>query len=132
MDLDRHGTERLTPSVCLELLRTQRIGRLGLSVGALPVIHPVNFELDGETIVIRTESGTKLSAALRQAIVCYEVDDIDSTGSYGWSVLVTGRAEELDRDHVAVHIELISGRRRPATTAGPSSATSFLVPLPTG
>ena len=93
MDLDRHGTELLATSTCLELLRTKRLGRLGLSMGALPVVHPVNFAADADRIYIRTGVGSKLSAALRSAVVCLEVDDIDDTGTNGWSVLVTGRAE---------------------------------------
>ena len=149
MDLDRHGTERLAPATCLELLSTQRIGRLGLSVGALPVVHPVNFVLDGERVLVRTGVGSKLSAALRGAVVCFEVDDIDPTGTTGWSVLVTGRAHELqDEDveraaallgdgsawagdhYVAVQVELISGRRRDGVSAAaPSSAASSLDPV---
>jgi nitroimidazol reductase NimA-like FMN-containing flavoprotein (pyridoxamine 5'-phosphate oxidase superfamily) len=137
MDLDRHGTERLAPGTCLDLLRTQRIGRLGLSMGALPVVHPVNFAVDGDRIVVRTGIGSKLSAALRGAVVCFEADQIDESGTSGWSVLVTGRAEELlgaeaERaaavlgngsswagDHyVAVHLELVSGRRRDGVSPG--------------
>jgi nitroimidazol reductase NimA-like FMN-containing flavoprotein (pyridoxamine 5'-phosphate oxidase superfamily) len=145
MDLDRHGTEVLARARCLELLRTRRIGRLGLSMGALPVVHPVNFAVDDDRVLIRTGIGSKLSAALRGAVVCLEVDDIDDTGTTGWSVLVTGRAEELvgadaERaaealgdgsswagDHyVGIHIELVSGRRRDAVSpAAPPSARAF-------
>lgn len=145
MDLDRHGTELLATSTCLELLRTKRVGRLGLSMGALPVVHPVNIAADDGRVYLRTGVGSKLSAALRGAVVCLEVDDIDDTGTTGWSVLVTGRAEELagaeaERaadllgdgsawagDHyVGIHIELVSGRRRDAVrTAAPTIAPTF-------
>jgi nitroimidazol reductase NimA-like FMN-containing flavoprotein (pyridoxamine 5'-phosphate oxidase superfamily) len=145
MDLDRHGTEVLATATCLELLRTRRVGRLGLSMGALPVVHPVNFAVDGDRVFIRTGVGSKLSAALRSAVVCLEVDDIDDDGTTGWSVLVTGRAEELvgaeaeqaadalgdgsswAGDHyVGIHIELVSGRRRDAVSpVAPPSAPSF-------
>lgn len=147
MDLDRHGTEPLATSTCLELLRTKRLGRLGLSMGALPVVHPVNYVADTDRVYFRTGIGSKLSAAVREAVVCLEVDEIDDTGTNGWSVLVTGRAEELlgadaeraaellgddsswagDR-YVAIHIELVSGRRRDdvrgeaPTSAPPSPA----------
>lgn len=142
MDLDRHGTELLATSTCLELLRTKRLGRLGLSMGALPVVHPVNFAADVDRLYIRTGLGSKLSAALRGAVVCLEVDDIDDTGTEGWSVLVTGRAEELvgadaeraahllgdgsswaGNHYVGIRIELVSGRRRDAVRAeAPTSA----------
>lgn len=142
MDLDRHGTELLPQAECLELLRSKGIGRLGLSIGSLPVVHPVNFAADGDRVFFRTGIGSKLSAAVRRAVVCLEVDDIDDTGTAGWSVLVTGRAEELvgaeaeyaahvlgdasswaGDQFVAIHIELVSGRRRDALSSGaPTSA----------
>jgi len=131
MTRDRNELEVLSSGECLDLLCTQAVGRVGLSVGALPVVLPVNFVVDGEHIILRTGFGTKLSAALRNAVVCFEVDDIDQRDQTGWSVLVTGTAHELvgtdaahaatlplrpwpgsTADHlVAISIDLVSGRR---------------------
>jgi nitroimidazol reductase NimA-like FMN-containing flavoprotein (pyridoxamine 5'-phosphate oxidase superfamily) len=134
MYLDRNGLEVLDRSECIRLMSRTTIGRLALSVGALPVILPVNFLLDRDRILIRTGEGTKLDAALRDAVVAFEVDDMDPWTHGGWSVCVTGSAheisdvDELDRvarlplphwapagvDHVvAVSMEFVSGRRIP-------------------
>src|SRR3712207_8736239 len=51
-----------------------------------------NYGMDGETIVIRTSPGTKLSAT-QHANVTFEVDEIDQFARSGWSVLVRGLAD---------------------------------------
>jgi hypothetical protein len=55
------------------------------------VIHPINFALDGRTIVFRTEAGQKERAARIGAVACLEVDRFDVLGHSGWNVLATGR-----------------------------------------
>jgi hypothetical protein len=54
--------------------------------------------MDGDTIVIRTAPGTKLSAAAH-ANVTFEVDQIDQFSRRGWSVLVRALAEEVTDAH---------------------------------
>ena len=44
-----------------ELLQSQALGRIGLSVGGEPDIFPLNFVVDGERVVFRTGEGTKLA-----------------------------------------------------------------------
>lgn len=77
------------------MLETATIGRLGLCMGALPVVLPVNFVLTEHGIVIRTQPGTKLDAATANAVVAFEVDDFDAMYHAGWSVAVTGIAREI-------------------------------------
>ena len=132
METDRNGLEILDRAECLRLLATSPIGRIAVTIGALPVILPVNFLLDGERILIRTGGGTKLDAATRDAVVAFEADHVDFYSHTGWSVCVTGRATEL-RDEgelarardlplahwtqngashvVVVSLDLVSGRR---------------------
>lgn len=144
METDRNGLEILDRVECIRLLEGAVLGRIAVSIGALPVIVPVNFLLDGDRILIRTGEGTKLEAATRNTVVAFEVDHVDPFSHTGWSVCVTGRATEV-RDandvaragslplphwvpngvshYVAVSLDLVSGRRlshRPA--AGSLSA----------
>lgn len=79
---------------CLRLLASQEVGRLAVVEGHQPLVFPVNYVLDGEAIVIRTATGTKLYAATRGP-VAFEVDEIDREQRTGWSVLVTGLAAEI-------------------------------------
>jgi len=89
---------------CYELLATQEVGRLGVTAGGHPLIIPVNYALDGRTIVVRTHPGATLTAA-RNAIVAFEVDEIDRVSRRGWSVLVFGPAEEVGSDESADLVE---------------------------
>jgi nitroimidazol reductase NimA-like FMN-containing flavoprotein (pyridoxamine 5'-phosphate oxidase superfamily) len=75
-------------------LRRHSVGRLGFVRDGQPVILPVNYVVDGETIVFRTGAGTRLDA-LRDARVAFEVDAVDTEHRTGWSVLVQGRAREV-------------------------------------
>jgi uncharacterized protein len=132
LELDRNGLVMLDRTECLRLLSRATVGRIGLTSGALPIVLPVNFWFDGEEIYTRTGPGTKLAVATKDAVVAFEVDDIDPLWHTGWSVMVTGIAHhvvdprELERlatkpiarwaplggEHVvAIRPELISGRR---------------------
>ena len=66
----------LPPDECYRLLRTREVGRLGVNAEHYPLIIPVNYGVDGSTLVIRTHPGTLLRAA-SHANVTFEVDDID-------------------------------------------------------
>jgi nitroimidazol reductase NimA-like FMN-containing flavoprotein (pyridoxamine 5'-phosphate oxidase superfamily) len=124
--------ERLTYDECLRLLSAGKTGRVGISVAALPVVLPVNYAVLDHDIVIRTGAGTKLNAALRGAVVAFEIDHVDPIDHEGWSVLVQGCAHEMTdadelerartlplrpwapgaRDHyVRIPTERMSGRR---------------------
>jgi nitroimidazol reductase NimA-like FMN-containing flavoprotein (pyridoxamine 5'-phosphate oxidase superfamily) len=85
----------LSRSECLELLRDARLGRVGVSVDALPAIFPVFITVIDDAVVFRTVPGTKLHAAGAGSIVAVEVDDVDEVTGAGWSVLVRGVAHEL-------------------------------------
>lgn len=98
------GLELLSEEECLRLLGTQTVGRVGVSMGALPAIFPVNFRLLDGAIVFRTGEGSKLSAAARGSVVAFEVDEHDPELRSGWSVLVVGEAEVLDDPDVALRV----------------------------
>jgi nitroimidazol reductase NimA-like FMN-containing flavoprotein (pyridoxamine 5'-phosphate oxidase superfamily) len=99
----RTWLEHLTPNECWELLAASPVGRIGVLNDSAPEIYPLNHVVDRQTIVFRTDPGSKLRGLLRSPAVCYQVDGIDATDATGWSVLVKGRAIELhDVDEVRV------------------------------
>lgn len=95
MITDPLGPDELTRTVCLQLLGGAGLGRVVYTVGAMPAVEPVNYVVDGEAIVIRTDTTSKLAAGGRRDIVAFQVDEIDSAEGTGWSVVVTGRASEV-------------------------------------
>ena len=90
MNTERH----LTPEECLELLADQYVGRLAVIVDGRPEIFPINYVRDGDSVVFRTNSGTKLSGTT-QGEVAFEVDLIDHRTASGWSVVLHGVAQEV-------------------------------------
>lgn len=86
--------ELLDREECLRLLATQEIGRLAFVIGGHPDVLPVNYCLDGDAIVVRTDAGRKLEG-LSRSPVAFEVDEIDRAGHAGWSVVVHGQAQEV-------------------------------------
>jgi len=126
------GIAPLDEDECLALIGDRGVGRVAVSIGAVPAVFPVNYGLLDGTVVFRTGSGTKLDAAVHNAVVAFEVDDIDPLYHEGWSVLVVGLADEIrdpallaraehlpvrpwapgPREHVvAIRPEFVSGRR---------------------
>ncbi|MDT0449545.1 pyridoxamine 5'-phosphate oxidase family protein [Streptomyces hesseae] len=86
--------EHLSEDDCWRRLGTHGIGRIGLMTGPAPVVLPVNFLVDGRTVVYRTESGGAAAAADGDPLA-FEADHIDAHVSRGWSVLITGTAEHI-------------------------------------
>jgi nitroimidazol reductase NimA-like FMN-containing flavoprotein (pyridoxamine 5'-phosphate oxidase superfamily) len=75
-------------------LTDEEVGRVAfLSDDDYPVILPVNFFLDRDLIMFRTEVGSKLdSVPLRP--VAFEVEHLAADHS-GWSILVQGRGRDV-------------------------------------
>jgi nitroimidazol reductase NimA-like FMN-containing flavoprotein (pyridoxamine 5'-phosphate oxidase superfamily) len=124
--------QHLSRADSLVLLSGESVGRVGVSIGALPAILPVNYAMLDDGIVFRTSPGTKLTAAVQEAIVAFEVDHGDENTRTGWSVLVVGRAHRIsdgdmlararalelrpwaagDHDHfVRISLDVVTGRR---------------------
>ena len=96
MQMTRPQAEELDPAECYRLLGTGSVGRLVATAGALPLVLPVNYCLDGHNVVFRTAPDGRLAAATRNVVVAFEVDAIDTATWTGWSVVVTGVASPLE------------------------------------
>ncbi len=62
-----------------------------------PEIFPINFVVDGHSLVFRTAEGTKLFGITASPRVALESDGYDVGSGEAWSVVVKGMAEQLDR-----------------------------------
>jgi hypothetical protein len=94
---DPYAPEVLDPTSCWAMLRANSVGRIAACLDGHPQIFPVTYAVDGESIVFRTASGTKLSAT-RDAEVAFEVDSYESSHGVAASVIVAGRAREIVDD----------------------------------
>jgi len=94
-NLDWSGLVIMATEECYARLRDEPVGRLGFVDRGEPVILPVNYAVDGRSIVFRTAQGSKLAAAAMGAPVCLEIDRWEGLEHSGWSVLVKGLADQV-------------------------------------
>ena len=135
--MSSYGLELISSEQCLELLRTQHVGRVGVCSGRAGVF-PVLYALLDDDVVFRTAPGEKLIAAAMHREVVFEIDSFNMATRSGWSVNVLGTAEEIQdpdeltrasalglvpwagevRDrYVRIRASELSGRRIKATDA---------------
>lgn len=82
----------LTERECWELLATASVGRLALSVRALPVILPVQYHLNGRRLAVCLGHRGLPERALDETVIAFAADSIDPVSRSGWSVQVQGRS----------------------------------------
>jgi len=88
MDEDRGP---IPESECWELLASTSVGRVALSIGALPAILPVQYYLDGRTLAVCLGHRELPERALN-TVVAFGADAIDPHTRSGWSVQIQGRS----------------------------------------
>lgn len=96
-EISKNVLQDLTRPQCVALLEQHHFGRLAFvpRAGVMPQITPVNYLLDQDAVIFRSDPGSKLTAAIRDAAVAFEIDGIDDDKHTGWSVVITGHAVEV-------------------------------------
>lgn len=87
--------QELTKCECFGLLAREQLGRVTFVDDRGPMVLPVNFVLDRQMVVFRTDDGAKLDVARCGGRVAFEVDGTDAATHTGWSVVVRGEAAEV-------------------------------------
>jgi uncharacterized protein len=90
------GIVPLDLETCWRLLAQEEVGRLAVSVRRHPDLFPLNYVVDGESLVFRTAEGSKLAALAVGPAVAFEIDGYDAAAGDAWSVVVKGWAEEIE------------------------------------
>jgi nitroimidazol reductase NimA-like FMN-containing flavoprotein (pyridoxamine 5'-phosphate oxidase superfamily) len=81
---------------CLELLKTQALGRLVYLDDDKPQIRPLTYGLHQGSVMFRIGYGDLLDTIHLQPVL-FEVDHGDAATRTGWSVIIHGVAEEIWR-----------------------------------
>jgi uncharacterized protein len=115
----------LDEAECLRLLAGCEIGRVVFTDAALPAAQPVTYLLDDQEVVFRTGGGSKLVAATRNAVVAFQVDEIDLRTRTGWTVLGVGEAYEVNEPERLADL----AERMPAPWAPNRTAHTIAIPL---
>ncbi|WP_067482542.1 pyridoxamine 5'-phosphate oxidase family protein [Actinomadura hibisca] len=99
--------EELDRAECLRLVAGSAVGRVAFDDGEGPAIIPVNYVLDGDTLVFRTTVGGRLTKNLSTHLagaemrIAFEVDRLDTDDRTGWSVLLRGGARPMTEQEAA-------------------------------
>lgn len=83
---------------CWQLLSKGRIGRLALSVDALPGILPVHYTVDDRVITLSLGELRVPDRCADGAIVAFAVDELDLDNDFGWYVHAVGKSVVQARD----------------------------------
>jgi nitroimidazol reductase NimA-like FMN-containing flavoprotein (pyridoxamine 5'-phosphate oxidase superfamily) len=94
METGPSGLGVLDEAECMALLAATPVGRVGIVLDGQPLVFPVNYVVDGHSIVVRTEVGALLSGA-SFAPVAFEIDSFDPALRSGWSVMIQGTGHDI-------------------------------------
>jgi hypothetical protein len=83
----------LADTECWELLAAGELGRLAFRLVDEVHLVPLNYVVDGRTLLFRTAPGSKLFAAALESDAAFEIDHHD--GAAAWSVVVRGTLRRL-------------------------------------
>lgn len=95
---------------CRDLLLAREVGRVAVCTPRGPGILPVNYVVDGDSVVFRTTPYGVLGRHAWNGRIAFEVDHVDPDARSGWSVVATGPGE-LVEDHQ--ELALIRAFRNP-------------------
>jgi uncharacterized protein len=94
----RGGLKELTREECFELLASTNVGRFAYCSPEGPEVFPLNYVLQGESLLFRTSPHTTLGRRLPLAAAAFQIDDVDDYTETGWSVLIRGPVDVVEHD----------------------------------
>jgi uncharacterized protein len=96
MDYDEDIISELDQEECWAALRADEFGRLAYRLGDEVNLVPLNYTVDGDTLLFRTAEGSKLLGIVMNPNVVFEIDTYDEDSAQ--SVIVRGKARLLEED----------------------------------
>jgi len=116
---------RLSREECLACLAQAPLGRVAMTVGALPAVRTVRFALAEEHVVFRVASESRFRRAVANTVVVFQVDHFDEQARQGWCVEVHGIGHEVTDPDVASRLG-----RLPLEALGDDPTRDLFVRIP--
>ncbi len=88
--MERSDSDAILATECWELLRGQSLGRVALSLEALPAILPVQYYVDADVLKICLGFYDIPPASVTDTVVAFAADSLAAGTGGGWSVQVQG------------------------------------------
>ena len=90
---DEGALIELSVDECIDLLRSNAVGRLAFMSKDAPMLLPVNYRFVKRNgphwVLIRTRSGSVIDSS-SSPVAAFEIDSIDPSTHTGWSVVARG------------------------------------------
>jgi uncharacterized protein len=104
--MDDDEVTELSTDECWEMLREEEFGRLAFRLLDEVHITPINYAVDGDTLLFRTAEGSKLLSVAMGSEVAFEIDRYGEESAR--SVVVRGSARQLpeDEEHRSENVPL--------------------------
>ena len=94
---------QMSEAEAAEVLRRNRVARLGCVVGGYPYVVPVGYLYDGRSAYSHSLPGQKIAALRADPRACLQVDEIE--GDWDWrSVLAFGDYQEIAGEEERAHV----------------------------
>jgi nitroimidazol reductase NimA-like FMN-containing flavoprotein (pyridoxamine 5'-phosphate oxidase superfamily) len=100
-------SRELSWSECEALLRAGVAGRVAFSTANGPHVVPVNYSVVDSAVIISTSPYSMLGTYGREAMLAFEVDQLDYEYRRGWSVVARGRGEVVSDPDDLRHIRSV-------------------------
>lgn len=115
----------LSRSECEGLLRQGVVGRVAIATPNGPHIMPLNYAVNRGDVVVCTTPYSVLGTYGRDSLLAFEVDHFEYPLHRGWSVVVRGRAAQVeDADELSTLV-----RSLPRSWAGGTRSLYLRIPL---
>ncbi|WP_396448761.1 pyridoxamine 5'-phosphate oxidase family protein [Actinomadura sp.] len=98
---DRPVLEELDRAECMRLIAGGVVGRVAFDDGEGPTVIPVNYAVDGDSVIFRTSATGRMTRSLLTSVpggevrAAFQADRFDESARTGWSVLLRGGAHRL-------------------------------------
>lgn len=86
----------MTDEECWERLAAKEFGRMAYHLADEVHIIPINYAIQGRSLIFRTAEGSKLLGVVMNEDVAFEIDSIDDEAESAWSVIARGKARILE------------------------------------
>jgi nitroimidazol reductase NimA-like FMN-containing flavoprotein (pyridoxamine 5'-phosphate oxidase superfamily) len=106
------ATRTLTGDECRQRLRSGGEGHVAVTVGALPAVVPVHYELRDGQLWCSTADPVVTPLPRVDGIVAFETDEHVDASRTSWSVLVVGPATSLPDGGLRLPTDLVAGCER--------------------
>jgi hypothetical protein len=115
----------LNRAECLALLASAPVGRIAYQTENTSTWQPVNYHLDGESIIVYTTYASALIAGYHHD-VALEISALTSGGPTNWTIFVTGPASAITDPADLAHLAGLPLKVLPLDSAVPNGNGSYV------